>query len=348
MRTEIVKINPEKPYLSEIKKAADIIRQGGLVAFPTETVYGLGANALEPKAVRKIFEAKNRPVDNPLIIHIADKEQIYTLAEKLPKEAERLINLFWPGPLTLILKKSKIVPDITTAGLDSVAVRMPSNKIALTLIKESRTPIAAPSANSSGKPSPTSAEHVIHDLYGKIPFIIDGGSTEIGVESSVIDLTTSPATLLRPGKISYEDLRRVLGKINIHRCIVKRRKTGKVVALSPGMKYAHYAPDAKLVVVEGESDNVRKKIPQIIDEYKKEEKIVGVMTINKNIYYNKADTIKFVGDNHDEIAKNLFKVFREFDKEKVDIIIAEGVCDKGMGLAIMNRLRRASHKIIDA
>ena len=344
MKTKIIKINPKKIEISKIKKAAKILRNGGLVAFPTETVYGLGADALNPKAVKKIFETKGRPSDNPLIIHIANKEEIYRLIKELPKGTKTLMNKFWPGPLSLVLKKSKIVPEITTAGLDSVAIRMPANKIALSLIKETKMPIAAPSANLSGKPSPTRAERVISDLYGKIDAIINGGITKIGVESTVLDLTTNPPTLLRPGGISLEELEKILGKVKIHR-LVKERKLKKIVVKSPGMKYKHYAPKAKIIVVEGKYERVKKKIQQLVNKYGKERKIVGVMTADEDHNY-KANVIKFMGNEFNTIAKNLFNYFRDFDKEKVDIIIAEGVGDKGLGLAIMNRLKRASSKTI--
>lgn len=229
MKTQIIKINPRKPDISKIKMIAEILRKSGLVAFPTETVYGLGAIALDPKAVKKIFEVKGRPTDNPLIIHIADKKEVHRLVKEVPKEAEKLINKFWPGPLTIILKKSEIVPDIVTANLDSVAIRMPANKIALALIKEAKVPVAAPSANLFSKPSPTSAEHVIQDLYGKIDVIIDGGKTKIGVESTIIDLTINPPMLLRPGKITLEKLEKVLGKVEIHQS-VNKKKIKKIIA----------------------------------------------------------------------------------------------------------------------
>ncbi|MBU4352960.1 MAG: threonylcarbamoyl-AMP synthase [Nanoarchaeota archaeon] len=344
MKTKIIKINPEKPEISKVKIAAETLRKGGLVAFPTETVYGLGADAFNSEAIKKIFEAKGRPIDNPLIIHIADKKEVYRLAREVPREAEKLINKFWPGPLTIILKKSNIVSDIITAGLDSVAIRMPNNKIALTLIKKSKVPIVAPSANLSGKPSPTMAEHAIQDLYGKIEIIIDGGETDIGVESTVLDLTTNPPTLLRPGGVDLEKLKEVLGKIKIHP-IVKGKQIKKIAVKSPGMKYRHYAPNAKVILVEGKYERVKNKIQELTDKYKKKGKKIAIMTTNKNHNY-KTGAIKFIGKDCDAIAKNLFKTFREFDKEKIDLIIAEGVSDNGLGLAVMNRLRKASYKII--
>ncbi|MFH1209322.1 MAG: L-threonylcarbamoyladenylate synthase [archaeon] len=344
MKTKIIKINPNNPEISRIKIAARILRRGGLVAFPTETVYGLGADALNPESVKKIFETKGRPFDNPLIIHIADKKEIYRLAERIPKETKKLMNKFWPGPLSLVFNKSKLVPDIITGGSNTVAIRMPANKIALALIKEAKVPIAAPSANLFSKPSPTRTEHVIQDLYGKINIIIEGGETKIGIESTVLDLTTNPPTLLRPGGISLEELEEVLGKIEIHP-FVKEKKIKKIVVKSPGMKYKHYAPYARIIVFEGKHERVKKKIQQLVDKYQGEGKVVGVMTTDENHNY-KANVIKFMGNKFNTIAKNLFSTFRDFDKEKVDLIIAEGVGDKGLGLAIMNRLKRASYKII--
>jgi len=344
MRTKIIKINKDNPEISRIKIAAKALRKGDLVAFPTETVYGLGANALNPQAVKKIFKAKGRPADNPLIVHIADKKEVYSLAEKIPKKAVKLMNRFWPGPLTLVLKKSEIVPRVTTGGLDNVAIRMPAHKIALALIKEAKITIAAPSANFFGKPSPTIAEHVIQDLYEKIDIIVDGGKTKIGIESTVLDLTTNPPTLLRPGGIILEELEEVLGKIKIH-SVVRGKKIKGIVAKSPGMKYKHYAPNASVTVVEGTYQKVKKKIQELVVENEKKGKKVAVMTTDENHNY-KADVIKFVGNEFNIIAKNLFKTFRKFDNKKVDVIIAEGISDKGLGLAVMNRLRKAAYKVI--
>lgn len=340
MTTRIIKVNEKKFKIDEIKIAAETIIKGGIVAFPTETVYGLGANALNTKAVEKVYEVKDRPKDNPSIVHIADKKDVYRLASEIPDKAEGLMKKFWPGPLTLVFKKSKILPDVTTAGLNTVAIRMPDNKIALALIRESKVPIAAPSANLAGKPSPTSAEHVIHDLYGKVDVIIDAGKTRIGVESTVLDLTTNPPTLLRPGGVTLEKLKSFLGKIKLHPIVKTGGKIEKVFAKSPGMKYKHYAPEADLIVIEGKTKAIRKKIQKLANEYKNGGKKVGVMTASK--YNYDADVVKFVGSDLKTIAKNLFKTFRELDGEKVDVILAESVKTSGMGLAIMNRLKKAS------
>jgi L-threonylcarbamoyladenylate synthase len=330
---------------SKIKDAGKIIKNGGLVALPTETVYGLGANALNQNAVKKIFIAKGRPSDNPLIVHIADLNELKLLVKEVPEKAKRLMKRFWPGPLTLIMKKTKIVPKITTGGLESVAIRMPSHKIALSLIKHSNVPIAAPSANLFGKPSPTSADHVILDLFGKIDAIIDGGNASIGVESTVIDMTSEPPILFRPGKVTVEQIEKCIGKIIVHPS-VSGIKMKNVIAKSPGMKYKHYAPNAKVIVVEGKNVDVKKKIKNLVKEYNRLGKGVGVITTDKNHDYD--GKVIFIGKNQNAFAKNLFKTFREFDKTDVDIIIAESIELKGLGLAIMNRLRRASFKEIKA
>ncbi len=345
MKTRIIKLYPKKIEIPSIQIAARILKRGGLVAFPTETVYGLGANALDAKAVKKIFDVKGRPTDNPLIVHISDKKDVYFLAEKVPKKAEKLMQTFWPGPLTLVLKRSNIVPNITTANLDSVAIRMSSNKIALALIKEAKIPLAAPSANLSGKPSPTLAEHVLRDLRGKINLIIDGGETKIGIESTVLDLTSDPPLLLRPGGITLEDLQKVLGTIRTNPSR-RRNKTHNAIATSPGMKYRHYSPNACVIVVEGEYTKIKKKVQELVATYTKEGNVVGVMTVDKYHHY-KAHKVQFVGKKPTTFAKNLFKIFREFDDKKIDIIIVEGIKEKELGVAIMNRLRKSAQTIIN-
>ena len=331
--TIILKISRNSPEKVLVKQAAFIIKEGGLVAFPTETVYGLGADALNAKAVAKIFEAKGRPADNPLIAHIADKKEVYRLAKEVPEEAELLMKEFWPGPLTIILKKANIVPDIVTAGLDTVAIRMPCHKVALALIKEAKTPIAAPSANLSGKPSPTDANHVIEDMMGRVDVIIDSGKTDIGVESTVIDLTVKPPLILRPGGLPKEDIEKVLKGFG------KEEKSEK--PKSPGMKYRHYAPSAEVIVVEGDKEKVRKRAMELIGENKLKAKKVGVMTTTKEHGYD-ADVVKFIGSTEKEIARKLFKALRDFDREGIHIIIAEGIEEKGIGEAVMNRLRKAA------
>ena len=342
MQTKILKINPKNPQISKIRQASKIIKSGNLVAFPTETVYGLGANALDPKSIKKIFEAKGRPSDNPLIIHISDVADLGMLVDHIPNTAYKLIDRFWPGPLTLVLKKSKIVPKITTGGMNTVAVRMPENKIAQALIRESDVPIAAPSANISGRPSPTTSEHVSDDLSGKISMIIDGGKTKIGIESTVVDLSRKTPMLLRPGGVTLEQLQSVIGKIAIHP-IIQEKKT-KSVHRSPGMKYRHYSPNAKIILIEGPKDKVNDKILQLLSQFKKQGKKVGIMSTENGAY--KSDMTIFIGCNFDTIAANLFKTFREFDVKKIDVVLVQGISRNGLGLGIMNRLGKAAYKKI--
>ncbi len=329
-------INMREPDERKMRIAANLIREGKLVAFPTETVYGLGADALNENAVRRIFQAKGRPPDNPLIIHIADFEQLYRLARDVPKEARILAEKFWPGPLTFVLPKREDVPYVTTGGLDTVAVRMPANEIALSLIRMSGRPIAAPSANISGKPSPTSAEHVADDFYGRIECIINGGETEIGVESTVLDLTSRPPVLLRPGGLPVEEIEKVIGKVEIHPAV---KGYAVDTAKAPGMKYRHYAPNAKVIVVEGRENRVHEKIIELIDEYRRKGLRVGVMATGR--FYD-ADAWVDLGRSEEEVARNLFKALRELDKENVDVILAEGIEERGLGLAVMNRLKKAA------
>lgn len=336
MQTRILNVNPKNPNLSQIRQAAKIIRAGKLVAFPTETVYGLGANALDSRAVKKIFDAKGRPSDNPLIIHISDIADLGILSDKIPSAAFDLIDRFWPGPLTLVLKKSKIVPKITTGGLDTVAIRMPKNKIAQALITHSGTPIAAPSANIAGSPSPTLSKHVAEDMMGKISMILDGGPTKIGIESTVIDLSRKTPMLLRPGGITLEQLQKIIGKISIHP-IIHGKKT-KSMHRSPGMKYQHYSPKARIILIEGSDAN--RKILQLYQSYKKQGLRVGVLGSNV-----KSD-MTITQSSQERMAANLFKSFREFDAKKIDIVLARGVDRGGLGLGIMNRLGKAAYKKI--
>ena len=281
MKTEILKIDLHNIDSQKIKYAAQVIEEGGLVAFPTETVYGLGADALNKTAVEKIFKAKGRPSDNPLIVHVADKKSVGNLVLRIPEKAEKLMDAFWPGPLTLVMDKQSIVPDIITAGLDTVAIRVPSHPIALALIREAKLPIAAPSANISGKPSPTDSKHVINDLYGKVDVIIDGGFSNIGVESTVVDMVVDPPMLLRPGGITLEQLEDVIGNVRIDPGIAQKNLDGKVVPKSPGMKYKHYAPKAKVVIVEGEIQKVAEKINELVKECESRDIKVGILATDE-------------------------------------------------------------------
>jgi L-threonylcarbamoyladenylate synthase len=342
VETLVLKVDPKAPDAGKIRLAAGVLRAGGLVAFPTETVYGLGANALDEKAVLGIFEAKKRPVDNPLIVHIADVEDVHLLAEHLPSKSEELMGRFWPGPLTLLLPRSELVPDVTTAGLDTVAVRMPSHPVARMLIKEADVPVAAPSANLSGRPSPTTAAHVLEDLSGRVEVVIDGGEVEFGLESTILSLTTTPPTLLRPGPITVEELQEILGEVRIHPAARAESAEG-ALALAPGMKYRHYAPRAKVVVVEGPVQAVRTKIRELAQRYTEEGKKVGIMATAENAS-EYGGLVEVVGERRrpKTVAKNLFKVLRKFDEEGVEVVIAEGLEPVGVGLAIMNRLRKAA------
>lgn len=342
IKTEIIKIDENNLDEELIKKGARIIKQGGLVAFPTETVYGLGGNGLDEKAVEKIFVAKGRPQDNPLILHVASIDQVLPLVESIPNEVEKLIEKFWPGPLTILFKRSNIVPDIITGGLDTVAIRMPNNPVALKLIEFSGVPLAAPSANTSGKPSPTSASHVMEDLYGRIDLILDGGTTGIGVESTVLDMSGDRPMILRPGGITLEDLKENLPSTEEDLSITSDNEN--IVPKSPGQKYRHYAPRAEMIVFNGEIEDIVSAINNDTLKYLNSGKTVGIMATDETISrYEKGLTIS-VGTRKDKgtIAYNLFNTIRTFDKEKVDIILAEGVESSGIGRAIMNRLKKAA------
>ena len=339
MKTEIYQVNKINPQPFYIKLASDVICAGGTVAFPTETVYGIGANALDYKAAKMIYEAKGRHSDNPLIVHINEISQLKKIAVNIPLISEPLIRTFWPGPITMIFKKSAAVPDATTGGLDTIAIRMPRNKISLALIKESGCPIAAPSANISGKPSPTSADHVIKDLDGKVNIILDGGSTQIGIESTVIDLTEQIPILLRPGAVTLETIKKTIGEVNVDPSILGN--CSEISQKSPGMKYNHYSPNAEVILVEGSESNKRKKIGELVGNLIIKNKKVGVMTTDKSFQCG-AHLIKFMGSNYESIARDLFGNLRFADYYGVDTIIVEGIDDKEMGLAIMNRLRKAA------
>ncbi|ADL13719.1 L-threonylcarbamoyladenylate synthase [Acetohalobium arabaticum] len=327
-----------------ISECSSILTDGGLVAFPTETVYGLGANALDAEAVNKIFTAKGRPADNPLIVHIASLSQLDKLVLKVPNQVKLLSDRFWPGPLTLVLKKKEIVPDITTGGLDTIAVRLPDHKVALDLLNRCQLPVAAPSANLSGRPSPTLAQHVVTDLGGRIEAIIDGGQTGVGVESTVISLVEDRPTLLRPGGITYQELTEVLGEVDIDSAVKAELESENKSALAPGMKYKHYSPEADVILVEGEAERIAHKITKLADEYLAEGYQVGIMATEENSNFYTAGQVQVMGsrDKLSVISANLFRLLRSFDDSGVDIILIEGVSNQGLGLAIMNRLRKAA------
>jgi L-threonylcarbamoyladenylate synthase len=343
-KTLLLKVNPQRPEKAKIRQAAEFIKKGGLVAFPTETVYGLGADALNSSAVLALFEAKKRPLDNPPIVHVENINDVYRLAKCVPAKAELLMKEFWPGPLTLVLERSRLVPDVTVASLDTVAIRMPKNKIALALIRGSQCPIAAPSANLAGKPSPTTAQHVFDDLNGRIDAILDGGPTRIGVESTVLDLSSDPPQVLRPGGVSFESLKKLVAEVQLHPFVSSEQEVTVGEARSPGMRHKHYAPKAQLILVEGSVPAVVEKIGELISLCKRSGKRVGVLATDETVAKYNADALKSLGSrfNLEAIAQNLFKLLREFDAENVDVIIAEGVPAEGLGLAVMNRLRKAS------
>lgn len=348
MQTKLIKIDADDPNKEDMREAAEIIRSGGLVAFPTETVYGLGANALDPEASKRIYAAKGRPSDNPLIVHISRFEELLSIAKEVPPQAEKLADAFWPGPLTMIVWKNEKVPYETTGGMDTVAIRMPNHPVALALIDESGCMIAAPSANTSGKPSPTEAGHVALDLDGKIPMILDGGPVGIGIESTIIDLTEKVPMILRPGYITKEMLEEVLGEeVRIDPGIIAADSTKKPKA--PGMKYKHYAPKADLVLVEGEQEAVVAKINALVREKQAAGLKVGVVATDETESLYQADYVVTIGARSDEdaIARHLYKILREFDDWNVDAIYSESFSTPRIGQAIMNRLMKAAgHQVI--
>ncbi len=332
METRILKADD-----NGIKEAGKIIRGGGLVAFPTETVYGLGASAYDEKAAEKIYAAKGRPSDNPLIVHISDKSQINELVKDVSDTAQRLIDAFMPGPFTIILKKRDIVPDTVTAGLDTVGIRFPENETAVKFIAAAGVPIAAPSANISGKPSPTKAKHVIHDMNGRIDAVIDGGDCTIGVESTIVDASGKVPVLLRPGGVTYEMLKEIAPNTVIDENVIKSTAV-EDKPKCPGMKYKHYSPDAEVIVVEGEKDAVRSKIKELIAE--NDDKITGVLTMYESAYDDAV--ILSAGENSRDYANRLFSALREFDELKVGVVFAEFCEDGGYALAVKNRLYKAA------
>ncbi len=332
----------------DLKSAADILKAGGLVASPTETVYGLCANALDPSAVAKIFKAKGRPSDNPLIVHIANLDMLTPLVENIPQTAKLLIEHFWPGPLTLVFKASPIVPKEVTGGLDTVAVRFPSHPIMRQLITLSGLPLAAPSANTSGKPSPTTAKRVIEDLNGKIESIIDGGSCEFGVESTVLDITSSLPVILRPGGITYEMLKKVLGRLEIDPAIYQGL-SGDLLPKAPGMKYTHYAPNASVFIVKGDPKRAAMKINELVKEQQNLGRRVGVLATDETKHLMHADLVLSGGtlSNLNTIANRLFEDLRRFDDAHMDIVYTLAFPTNEIGAAIMNRLEKsASYNII--
>lgn len=331
-----------------LAQAAELIRKGELVAFPTETVYGLGADALFPEAAKKIYAAKGRPSDNPLIIHVADFDALEKIVEEVPEKARLLAEKFWPGPLTMIMRKSEAVPYATTGGMDTVAVRMPDHPLALALIRQAGGYVAAPSANTSGRPSPTLAEHVYQDLQGKVAMILDGGPVGIGLESTIVDLSEDIPMILRPGYITQQMLAEVIGQVEVDPGLIAADSDVKPKA--PGMKYRHYAPKANLIIIKGETQAVVDKINELTAECAKEGKKVGIIGTDETISCYQAAVIKSIGSREDEdsIARHLYGILRDYDEMDVDCIFSESFATPRIGQAIMNRLLKAAgHQVIE-
>jgi len=345
--TQIIRV--DEPYIQAelLRQAGGIIRAGGLVAFPTETVYGLGGDALNPDSSRKIYAAKGRPSDNPLIVHICRMEDLAHIVTEIPGAAVKLAEKFWPGPLTMIFHKSEAVPLETTGGLDTVAVRMPSHPTALAFIREAGGYVAAPSANRSGRPSPTSARYVAEDMAGRIEMILDGGDVEIGLESTIIDMTAEEPVILRPGCITKEMLEEVLSSVGEDRTMMS--EDSGLAPKAPGMKYRHYAPKGSLTIVEGEEERVTAYINEQIENLRKEGHRTGVIGTDATIARYRGDVCKSAGSREDErtIARELYRILREFDDEEVTAIFSEAFDTAGIGQAIMNRLLKAAgHHIV--
>lgn len=344
METKVVKINRKNPDKELLREAGKLLADGALVAFPTETVYGLGGDGLQESAATRIYAAKGRPSDNPLILHIAEITDMEKLAVDIPELAYRLADEFWPGPLTMILKKGDRVPYTTTGGLDTVAIRMPSDEIAREIIRASGTYIAAPSANLSGRPSPTKAEHVIEDLSGRIEMIVDGGDSDIGLESSIIDLSGEVPMILRPGYITKEDFEQIVAEVEYDSAVLATKPQESVVAKAPGMKYRHYAPKGQITIVEGETSAVVKKINALAAEQEAKGIRVAVLCAEETKEQYRCNHVYSLGSlkSEKEISAHLFAALRSFDTEQLEVIYSESFEDTKLAGAIMNRLRKAA------
>ena len=344
MQTKTVLIADTAAQAAELTAAGDILRSGGLVAFPTETVYGLGANGLDAEAAAGIYAAKGRPSDNPLILHIADRSMLDTIAAEVPEMAEKLLAAFCPGPITLIMKRTAAVPLSITGGLDTVGIRMPDNDIARALIRSAGVPVAAPSATISWRPSPTTAASVYRDMQGRIPLILDGGLCRFGVESTIVDCTGPVATVLRPGAITMEMLREVLGEVRLDPALVGAGTVPK----APGMKYTHYAPKAPLTLMEGRPEKMAPALRRELRRLQAEGHTVGVIASREAAAQLTdllpAELCYVYGGQGDlrAIAASLYEALRSFDRKPADVLLAEGTTETGLGLAIMNRLHKAS------
>lgn len=347
METKVITIDHNAMDLEVLQEAGKIIQSGGLVAFPTETVYGLGGDALNKESSRKIYEAKGRPSDNPLIVHICALEDLKPIVKEIPEDVYRLAEAFWPGPLTIIMKKSDLVPKETTGGLDTVAVRMPSHPVALKFIKYAGGYVAAPSANVSGRPSPTKAKYVIEDMTGRIEMILDGDGIDIGLESTIVDMTGEIPMILRPGYITKDMLEKVLGEVSVDKTILD--VNCKEPPKAPGMRYRHYAPKGQLTIVEGEVTKTIETINELTKKAHEKGEKVGIIGTEETKDLYLGDSIKSVGKRRDEksIARTLYTILREFDDEEVTVIYSESFSQGFMGQAIMNRLLKAAgHQII--
>ncbi|WP_226582495.1 L-threonylcarbamoyladenylate synthase [Halobacillus litoralis] len=343
MQTKVWKKSDNTEEMKEaIREAAELLHQEQVVAFPTETVYGLGADASNPSAVQRIFEAKGRPSDNPLIVHVADRKQVEQLVDEIPTMARKLMETFWPGPLTLIMKSNGSAAGNVTAGLTTIAIRMPDHPLALALLRASETPLAAPSANRSGRPSPTTAEHVYQDLDGRIAGILDGGPTGVGVESTVLDCTSEIPVILRPGGVTKEDLETILPTVMMDPAMINEQHRPK----SPGMKYTHYAPEAPLWLIDGDDEFFENQVEKL----KEENFRIGIIASEELL--NKLDHNRIIScgsrENLEQVAERLYGALREFKESDVDVILCEAFPETGVGAAVMNRLNKAAVKKVTA
>ena len=351
METIVAKVRLDRPDAAEIiQKAAEILQAGGLVAFPTETVYGLGGNGLDAEACKKIYLAKGRPSDNPLILHISELSELSPIVREISEKAKLVMDAFWPGPLTLVFRKADIVPAQATGGLDTVAVRFPNHPVARALIRAAGLPIAAPSANSSGKPSPTRASHVEYDLSGKIEMILDGGAAEWGLESTILDVSGDVPVILRPGAVTKEMLEQVVGEVLVDPAILSK-PSETVRPKAPGMKYTHYSPKAEVTLVKGGRKAVADTINRLTAADKTAGKKTGVLATDETRTLYHADVILSLGsrDDPEEIGANLFKYLRKCDFLGVEKVYSEVFSEEGEGMAIMNRLNKAAgYRTIEA
>ncbi len=327
--------------LDILQSAAQLLREGGLVAFPTETVYGLGADARKEEAIQAVFRAKGRPNDNPLIVHLGHVEQLPQIVPEVSTIAKRLIRHFWPGPLTLVMKHRGNLAKGVTAGLDTVAVRIPDHPIALALLRLADIPIAAPSANLSGRPSPTTADHVWNDLSGKIEILLDGGPTNVGIESTVVDVTGKTPIVLRPGGVTVEQLKKVVKKVTVDPALTHSKKKPR----SPGMKYRHYAPRGELWLVHGDEKKMVRTIKQLAAQSLAQGKKVGILTTKEHAKQFQATLIQICGSKNkpEQVAHQLYHCLRRFDEEQIDVIYAESFPDNGLFQSVMNRLNKAAN-----